>query len=234
MNARAIVLVAGISSRIREATGGLPKAFLEVGGETLIARTLRLLGLSGVDDITLVVGYMEDLFREAFPRCQFVVNSDFEVTNTSVSLELALRPREDGPVLVLNGDVYFGEAVLPGLLRVAPRSAAAVQRHPLSEEEVKVFVEGERVTRIGKHLNEEKAYGEAFGVYLLSPRFATYLKRELKLLNNPRVFYEEGMDRLLSAGHEMLLYDVGEDIVQEVDFPEDYAGLKSRVDQGLV
>lgn len=231
MSARAVVLVAGMSSRIREATGGLPKAFLTVGGETLIARTIRLLGQAGVDDITLVVGYMEDLFREAFPRCHFVLNPDFEVTNTAVSLELALRPHEDRPVLVLNGDVYFGETVLPGILQFAPRTVAAIQRHPLSDEEVKVFTDGPRVTRIGKHLNEEKADGEAFGVYLLSPRFATYLKRELKLLNNPRVFYEEGMDRLLCAGHEMLHDDVGEDVVQEVDFPEDYAGLKARVDR---
>lgn len=230
MNARAVVLVAGISSRIREATGGLPKSFLKVRGETLIARTLRLLQQAGVDDITLVVGYMEDLFRSSFPGCRFVLNPDFEVTNTSVSLELALHPREDHPVLVLNGDVYFGEAVLPGLIAGAPKSVAAVKRHPLSDEEVKVFVDGPWVTRIGKHLNDEKAYGEAFGLYLLSPRFATYLKRELKLLNNPRVFYEEGMDRLLCAGHEMLFHDVGEDLVQEVDFPEDYAGLKALVE----
>jgi len=229
MDARAIVLVAGISSRIREATGGLPKSFLKVGEETLIGRTIRLLGQAGVADITLVVGYMEDLFRAAFPGCHFVVNPDFEVTNTCVSLELALRAREDWPVLVLNGDVYFGEAVLPGLLAHAPDTTAAVNRHPLCDEEVKVFVERDRVVRIGKHLNDEKAYGEAFGVYLLSPRFATYLKRELKLLNNPRVFYEEGMDRLLCAGHEMRLHDVGAELVQEVDFPEDYEGLKSLV-----
>ena len=43
MTPRAIVLVAGMSTRIRDVTGGLPKSFLKVGDESLIERTMRLL-----------------------------------------------------------------------------------------------------------------------------------------------------------------------------------------------
>lgn len=228
----AIVLVAGTSTRIRDVTGGLPKSFLPVGGESLIERTLRLLRGAGVQDVTLVTGFMAELFRDRFPRCRFVHNAAFERSNTSVSLHLAMArrgPPDHGPVLVINGDVYFAEGIVEAMLASPHDTLAAVQRHALTEEEVKVFVDGDRVTRIGKHLDEAAAFGEAFGVYLLGSKFARYLEQELRLLGNPTTFYEEAMDRLLQAGHPMHVHDVGDAVACEVDFPEDYAELCARV-----
>lgn len=233
MTADAIVLVAGMSTRIRALTGGLPKSFLKVGDETLIGRTQRLLRGAGVKNITLVTGFEAETFEEAFPEVNFVHNPDFATTNTSVSLSLALNARKENaserPVFVVNGDVYYAEGILESMLERREHTLAAVKRHDLCEEEVKVFVDGERITRIGKHLEDSQAYGEAFGIYLLSPRFQKYMRQELNVMGNRKIFYEEAMDRLLTAGHDIRLHDVGEAIVQEIDFVEDYELLKQRV-----
>jgi L-glutamine-phosphate cytidylyltransferase len=232
MIADAIVLVAGMSTRIRSLTGGLPKSFLKVGEETLIGRTERLLRGAGVSNITLVTGFEAEVFQEAFPHLQFVHSPDFATTNTSVSLSLALNARkqaDEQPVLVVNGDVYYAEGILESMLARREHTLAAVKRHDLSEEEVKVFVEGERITRIGKHLEDTMSYGEAFGIYLLNPRFQRYLRQELNVMGNRKIFYEEAMDRLLGGGHDIRLHDVGDAIVQEIDFVEDYESLKQRV-----
>lgn len=232
MLADAIVLVAGMSTRIRSLTGGLPKSFLKVGDETLIGRTQRLLRAAGVDSVTLVTGFEAETFEEAFPESNFVHNPDFATTNTSVSLSLALNARkeaQDRPVLVVNGDVYYEEGILEAMLARREHTLAAVKRHDLCEEEVKVFVDGDRITRIGKHLEDTMSYGEAFGIYLLNPRFQRYLRQELNLMGNRKIFYEEAMDRLLGGGHDIRMHDVGEAIVQEIDFVEDYESLKSRI-----
>ncbi len=232
MTADAIVLVAGMSTRIRSLTGGLPKSFLKVGDESLIDRTIRLLRGAGADSITLVTGFEADVFRDAFPECNFVHNADFATTNTSVSLCLALNERKDveeKPVLVVNGDVYYAEGILQDMLARSEHTLAAVKRHELSEEEVKVFVKGDRITRIGKHLEDRSSYGEAFGIYQLTPRFQKYLRQELNVMGNRKIFYEEAMDRLLGGGHDIRLHDVGDAIVQEIDFVEDYEALIARV-----
>jgi choline kinase len=235
MTADAIVLVAGMSTRIRSLTQGLPKSFLKVGDESLIERTLRLLRGAGVETITLVTGFEADVFRDAFPECNFVHNPDFATTNTSVSLSLALNARKDNnvaddkTVMVVNGDVYYAEGILQDMLAKSEHTLAAVKRHDLSEEEVKVIVEGDRIKRIGKHLDDRFAYGEAFGIYQLNPRFQRYMRQELNVMGNRKIFYEEAMDRLLGGGHDVRLHDVGDAIVQEIDFVEDYESLKKRV-----
>lgn len=229
MKARAIILVAGTSTRLRTLTQGRPKSFLEVGGETLIGRHVRLLHEHGVHDVTLVVGFESERFRRAFPGCAFVVNPSFSTTNTAVSLGLALHPREPGPVLVINGDVYYERDVLGALLRPCGRTLAAVQRHPLTDEEVKVCVEGTRITAIGKQLDPGLAFGEAFGVYRLEPPFAAALGAALARHRDPHAFYEIAMDRVIREGQRMDLHDVGSALVKEIDFPEDYAELLAAV-----
>lgn len=229
MATRAIILAAGISSRIFELTKGLPKGLMEIGGEPVVGRQIRLLREAGVDDITLVVGYREELFRERFTQCSFVTNPEYRSTNTCVSLELALKPAETSGVFVINGDVWFEDDILKKMLSCGHQTVAAVSRHPLCDEEIKVHVRDGAVTTIGKHLNDEIAYGEAFGIYLMSPKFAVYMKRALNLLNNPKVFYEAAMDHLLAGGHVMNILDVGDAVVQELDFPADYDTLMKTI-----
>lgn len=229
MSARAIILAAGLSRRMRPLTGERPKSFLEVGGETLLQRHLRLLRAAGVEDITLVVGYRAELFRAACPGCRFVNNARYASTNTAFSLELALRAEERKPVLVINGDVYCDAPVLGDVLAAPGGTLAAVKRHPLSAEEVKVTVDGRQITAIGKQLDPAGAYGEAFGVYRLAPAFAIALRQALRALPGADLYYEHGMDRLLDAGASMGLHDVGAAPVVELDFPQDYHDLLARL-----
>jgi len=226
---RAVVLCAGAGLRLAELTRGRPKSFLPVGDETLIQRQVRMLRDAGVSDITLVVGFMAELFQAEFPGCSFVTNADFRTTNTSHSLMLALSPREAGTVLVLNADVHFEESVIPGILGHPGETVAALDRKRNGEEEIKVFISGDRITAIGKYLNEKVSAGEAFGVYKLSPMFARYLRREILLQNNPRVFYESAMDQLLRGSHEMGYYDIGSGLAMEIDTPDDYRELLQRL-----
>jgi choline kinase len=219
---RAIVLCAGAGVRVAEITGGKPKSFLQIGEQTLIERQLALLRAAGIEDITLVVGFEAKLFRDSFPGCRFVENPDYRSTNTAFSLALALRAKEERSILVLNADVYFDENVLPGILNAEGESVAALDCKRNGEEEIKVLHDGSRITGLGKYVNEDIAIGEAFGVYKLSPRFARYLRREILLQNNPKAFYERGIDQLLRGGHVMKTYDIEGSFCMEIDTAEDY------------
>ena len=59
----AIILAAGFGMRMVPINLSTPKAFLEVNGEKLIERTIRQLKEAGVQDISVVVGFMKDSFE---------------------------------------------------------------------------------------------------------------------------------------------------------------------------
>ena len=62
-NSNAIILAAGQGIRMIPINNSVPKALLEVNGEILIERIIEQLNESNINDITIVVGFMEDQFN---------------------------------------------------------------------------------------------------------------------------------------------------------------------------
>lgn len=56
----AIIMAAGMSTRFAPLSYEKPKALLQVKGEILIEREIRQLQEAGINDITVVVGYMKE------------------------------------------------------------------------------------------------------------------------------------------------------------------------------
>lgn len=88
----AIILAAGFGMRMVPINLSTPKAFLEVNGEKLIERAIRQLKEAGVQDITVVVGFMKDSFEYLIDEygVELVYNPDFASANNIRSLGLVL------------------------------------------------------------------------------------------------------------------------------------------------
>ena len=88
MKRNAIIIAAGTSSRFVPLSYEKPKGLVEVKGEVLIERQIRQLHEAGVDDVTIVVGYMAEQFAylgETY-GVQFVKNEDYTRYNNTSSL----------------------------------------------------------------------------------------------------------------------------------------------------
>ena len=59
---RAIILAAGMGTRLRPITNKKPKSLVEVAGEAMTERQVRFLKDQGINDIIVVVGYQKDAF----------------------------------------------------------------------------------------------------------------------------------------------------------------------------
>ena len=58
----AVILAAGSAARLAPLSFEKPKAMFKVRGEVLIERMIRQLKEAGIEDITIVVGYMKETF----------------------------------------------------------------------------------------------------------------------------------------------------------------------------
>ena len=86
----AIILAAGFGMRMVPINLTTPKALLEVNGERLIDRLIRQLKSVGVNDITVVVGFMKDSFEYLIDEydVDLIYNPDYTTHNNLHSLTL--------------------------------------------------------------------------------------------------------------------------------------------------
>jgi MurNAc alpha-1-phosphate uridylyltransferase len=109
---KAMLLAAGRGERMGALTRDLPKPLLEVGGERLIDRQLRLLAQAGVDQVVVNLSYLGDAIRDHIGTTsawgQTVVYSDEgePPLETAGGIVRALPLLGDAPFIVANADVY--------------------------------------------------------------------------------------------------------------------------------
>lgn len=84
----AIIMAAGFGSRFVPLTYAIPKGLLEVFGERMIERQIKQLQEVGINDITLVVGYLKEAFEYLTDTygVKLVYNPDFKVKNNLSTL----------------------------------------------------------------------------------------------------------------------------------------------------
>lgn len=103
----AIIMAAGMSSRFAPLCYESPKGLLNVKGEKLIEREILQLREAGIEDITLVVGYMKEkmfYLAEKF-GIDIVVNADYYRFNNTSSLILVTDKLKN--TYICSSDNYF-------------------------------------------------------------------------------------------------------------------------------
>lgn len=160
-----VVLAAGRGSRLGALGGETPKWLLPVGGRRIADRHLQGIAAAGgqVASVRVVTGHAAPAIeaflaeRDAAPAIAVVENPDFEDLNNWWSLLLALRDLpEDGPVVVLNGDLLTDPAWVSGfiadVLAGTQEGVLAVDtQRRLTDESMKVALAPDgRLARIGK------------------------------------------------------------------------------------
>lgn len=90
---RAIILAAGFGMRMVPINTEIPKALVEVNGEALIERLIFQLHEVGIQDITIVVGFMKEKFEYLIDQFQvkLVVNPAYATKNNLHSLKCAIK-----------------------------------------------------------------------------------------------------------------------------------------------
>ena len=100
-------MAAGTSSRFVPLCWERPKGLLEVKGEILIERQIKQLKAAGVEEITIVTGYMADQFEYLKDKfgISLVYNPDYACYNNTSTLMCVLDKL--GDTWICSSDNYF-------------------------------------------------------------------------------------------------------------------------------
>ena len=114
----AMVLAAGMGSRLRPLTDAMPKPLINVGGKPVILRTLEMLADAGITHVVINTHYLahmlETAVRAGAPEGMTIHFSyEDELLETGGGIKKALPLLGDDPILVVNSDAVWLDEVKP-------------------------------------------------------------------------------------------------------------------------
>lgn len=104
---RAILLAAGMGTRLRPLTLNTPKSLIVVNGKPLAERQIEALKEKGINDITIVTGYLSEKFeylKEKY-NVNIVYNDKYDKYNNIYTMYLVRELL--GDAYVIDADVYI-------------------------------------------------------------------------------------------------------------------------------
>ena len=123
----AVILAAGMGTRLKERTKNQPKAFLEVGGKSLINRSLDNLIESGISRIIIGTGYLKEHFenlKSSYPNLEFVHNEIYDQTSSMYTLYL-MKDVIGEDFLLLESDLLYSKEFLKFTIESKSRNLIA-------------------------------------------------------------------------------------------------------------
>jgi choline kinase len=230
---KAVILAAGIASRLRPLTDNTPKCLLKLGTKLILERTLDNLINNGIENLIIVTGYLEEMIKSfidgKYPSLNvtFIYNDVFDSTNNIYSLWLIKDHIHDSDILLMDSDIIFDQGIIKVLLEQDSGNYLAVRsEQDLSEEEMKVIVGSDKtVTQISKKIDPKLAAGESIGIERFESDFLKLLFDKLydRVITKGRVndFYEAAFQDAIDAGGKIYALDAGDYKCIEVDTAED-------------
>jgi choline kinase len=234
---KALILAAGIGRRLGEPEVGhsrLPKAMLNFGGETLLARHIGILRRLGISDITVVIGFGASEMQAALaelnqgPPIRVAVNPDFR-EGSVVSLWTGRDVLRSGaPVILMDADVLYDVRMMARLIDSANADCLLLDREiEPGDEPVKLCVRDGRIVDFHKRPNAAHDWhGESVGFFRFSASAAEELagRAENYVVTGRRMMeYEEPIRDMIiaSAADRFGFEDISGLPWTEIDFPED-------------
>lgn len=203
---QAIILAAGMGSRLKELTKNNTKCMVKVNGVTLIDRMLHQIERNKIDRIIIVVGYKGELLKDYINSLDikipitFVENPIYNKTNNIYSLYLARDYLTEDDTLLFESDLIFEDNLITMLIEDKRPTLALVDKYEAwmdgtcvkldENSNIDAFVPGSKFK-----FNEIDEYYKTINIYKFSKNFSEthyvpFLEAYSKALGNNE-YYEQ-------------------------------------------
>jgi histidinol-phosphate/aromatic aminotransferase/cobyric acid decarboxylase-like protein/choline kinase len=178
---QAIILAAGMGSRLGKYTAHNTKCMLSINGKTLIERALDAINNADIRECIIVVGYKKEHVisflgnRYKNINIRYISNDIYNKTNNIYSLYLTKELLVQDDVLLLESDLIFEERVITDMLAFTEPAVAAVARYESWMDGTVVQLKDTLIANfIPKkffNYNEKETYYKTVNIYKFSKEF---------------------------------------------------------------
>lgn len=207
---KAVILAAGMGTRLRPITDKVPKCMVPVNGVTIIENQINNLIDNGINEIIIIGGYKYDILKahisKISEKVRIINNKEYSTTNNMYSLHMAKEFVDNEAFLLLNGDVFFEKEIIEKLLENKEPNMIVCDDGRYIEESMKIIVKNGIISSISKQITPEDAYGVTIDIY----KFSSYASKKL-FETIQKIIYEENN---LNSWSEVAI----DKVLKQVDF----------------
>lgn len=174
---QAIILAAGMGTRLKPITESLPKCLVKIGKKTILERQINILNLNGIYDITVITGYKSDLIKKNINSKSFKIieNKKFKITNTLYSFMLALDNISED-FLCLYGDLVFDPEIIISILNQDNKISLVVDESSIKNDNHSVIIQNNKIKQINLKKNFNDVNSQFIGISKFNASSISLLK----------------------------------------------------------
>lgn len=219
----AVILAAGLGSRLGHLTREMPKGFIELGGRSLIEHSITKLIEQGISDIIIGTGHLAPAFErlgEKYPQIRCHKNSRYEETGSMYTL-YCLRDLVKTDFLLLESDLLYEKRGLQVLLEDDRPDLILASGRTASGDEVYIeFDDRSHLVNMSKKESDlNKISAELVGISKIS--YPTFLRlcafSEGQFSSNPKLDYEHALVAVSKQGLNIPVKKLEDYIWCEID-----------------
>ncbi|GHV66169.1 hypothetical protein AGMMS49928_00200 [Spirochaetia bacterium] len=178
---KAVILAAGIASRLRPLTTNRPKCMVRVCNKPLLEYQLDAYRRANVKDIYIVAGYEAQAIRDYCNRIadlniHVIESVDYKTTNNMYSLYLTRDYVKNEAFILNNADLIIDGNMVNMMVQDTHPDLIMVDTSQYNDESMKIRVnENGDIIDISKKISEQDAYGCSIDYYKFSSRTSKIL-----------------------------------------------------------
>ena len=183
---KALIVAAGLGSRLGDYTQNIPKCMLDFGNKTLLQRQLTSYKKNGIDDVSLIRGYKKN--KIDYKGIKYFDNNEYKNNNILNSIFYG-EEAINGNIIISYSDILFEPFVVKRAMESDHDISVIVdvewrdyyinrKDHPITEAENVIFNSNNEVVKIGKiAADKEDVHSEFIGMIKLNHRGCEILKQ---------------------------------------------------------
>jgi len=241
---QAVILAAGLGSRLKKLTENNTKSMVEVDGISLMERMLRILDKKSLSNIVVVTGYKSEFFINYIKslnintKLTFINNEIYDKTNNIYSMFLAKNEMVKEDSILLESDLIFDDKMITEVIDDKRKNLALVAKYErwMDGTCLKINDDVQILDFIsGKDFNFKEAYDyyKTINIYKFSKEFSKniyfpFLEAYMSA-NGKNDYYEAVLKIIIDLGKNHIYAKVISDDIRWYEIDEQDLDIPSSI-----